>query len=360
MKLTKKIFAVVLSGALAVGSLSAFAEEAKQKPSFEITEEQKAEMLEKCKTHLKEMLDSGKITQEEYDASIQKIENGEFAPVGFGKGPSMGMGRGKGPMMGAKPGNGFGRMNGKGNFKADAPKQELTEEQKAEMKEKSKTRLKEMLDAGKITQEEYDAELENIENGTPTPMFGKGALGFKKPEHKEQSKRELTEHFKTTLKSMLDKGIITEEEYNTALENAEKGEITLPKVDKSKLEEAFGSEKVPGQEKEGFRPGNGFGRMNGNGFGKMNGNGFGGFKPHNNGFAKENKTLENAKIILKEFLDAGKITQEDYDVAVKKLETEEKTNRGNAFGKFKKPESKKAEDEVADVTIPEAEEPTEE
>lgn len=263
MKLTKKIFAVVLSGALAVGSLSAFAEEAKQKPSFEITEEQKAEMLEKCKTHLKEMLDSGKITQEE-----------------------------------------------------------------------------------------YDAELENIENGTPTPMFGKGALDFKKPEHKEQSKAELTEHFKTTLKSMLDKEIITEEEYNTALENAEKGEITLPKVDKSKFEEAFGSEKVPGQEKEGFRPGNGFGRMNGNGFG--------GFAPHSNGFAKENKTLENAKIILKEFLDAGKITQEDYDAAVKKLETEEKTNRGNAFGKFKKPESKKAEDEVADVTIPEAEEPTEE
>ena len=155
MKLTKKIFAVVLSGALAVGSLSAFAEEAKQKPSFEITEEQKAEMLEKCKTHLKEMLDSGKITQEEYDASIQKIENGEFASMHFGKGPGMGMGmgRGKGPMMGAKPGNGFGRMNGKGNFNPDAPKQELTEEQKAEMKEKSKTHLKEMLDSGKITQE---------------------------------------------------------------------------------------------------------------------------------------------------------------------------------------------------------------
>lgn len=56
--------------------------EGRKKP--ELTDEQKAAMLEKCKANLAEKLAAGEITQEKYDEAIAKIEAGEFVPKGLG------------------------------------------------------------------------------------------------------------------------------------------------------------------------------------------------------------------------------------------------------------------------------------
>ena len=146
----------------------------------EMTEEQKAEFKTKAKENLKARLDEGKITQEEYDEQLAKIESGEFNP-GFGRGPGKGN-FGKGP----------------GNFE----RPEMTEEQKAEMKAKVKENLKARLDEGKITQEEYDEQLAKIENGEFTPgfgrgpgrgNFGKGPGNFERPGHgKDKTAEEKT------------------------------------------------------------------------------------------------------------------------------------------------------------------------
>ena len=66
-----------------------------------------------------------------------------------------------------------------------AKKPELTEEEKAERAEKTKEKLAEKLEEGKITQEEYDAELEKIESGD----FEHGRKGGK-DHSKPQSKTE--------------------------------------------------------------------------------------------------------------------------------------------------------------------------
>ena len=111
----------------------------------ELTEEEKAAKAEKMKAKLAEKLAEGKITQEEYDAELARIEAGDFKPDRRG-----------------------------GRDKADKP--ELTEEEKAAKAEKMKAKLAEKLAEGKITQEEYDAELARIESGDfkPDHKGGKG------------------------------------------------------------------------------------------------------------------------------------------------------------------------------------------
>ena len=52
----------------------------------ELTEEKKAELAEKLKADLAEKLADEKITQEEYDEAIEKIESGDFRPSGKGMG----------------------------------------------------------------------------------------------------------------------------------------------------------------------------------------------------------------------------------------------------------------------------------
>ena len=78
------------------------------------------------------------------------------------------------------------KHNRKGGKDA-ASRPELTEEEKAARAEKAKEKLTEKLEAGKITQEEYDAELAKIESGD----FGHGRKGDKDhSKHKPQSKTE--------------------------------------------------------------------------------------------------------------------------------------------------------------------------
>ena len=121
----------------------------------ELTEEEKAERAEKAKEKLAEKLEEGKITQEEYDAELEKIESGNF---------------------------GHGRKGGRDGAK----KPELTEEEKAERAEKAKEKLAEKLEEGKITQEEYDAELEKIESGD-FEHDRKGGKGHSKPQSKTEN-----------------------------------------------------------------------------------------------------------------------------------------------------------------------------
>ena len=105
-------------------------------------------------------------TQEEYDETIAKIESGEFKPE-F-KAPEF-----KGPKF--NPDEKDGEKKFRGNF---GEKPEMTEEQKTEMIEKKKEFLNKMLEEGKITEEEYNKQLENIENGDFHMMGGRHRKGM--------------------------------------------------------------------------------------------------------------------------------------------------------------------------------------
>jgi len=72
-----------------------------------LTEEQKAEMTQKLKEELSQKLESGEITQEEYDEKIAEIESGDFR--GFIRG-----GHGRAHAGGKGPGGGFGGRGGVG------------------------------------------------------------------------------------------------------------------------------------------------------------------------------------------------------------------------------------------------------
>ena len=57
-----------------------------EKPAMpKLTEEQKAEMQTKAIEDLNKQLEEGKITQEEYNDLLTKIENGDFVPCFKGK-----------------------------------------------------------------------------------------------------------------------------------------------------------------------------------------------------------------------------------------------------------------------------------
>ena len=73
------------------------------------------------------------------------------------------------------------------NCKGKGSKPELTEEEKAARAEKAKEKLAARLADGKITQEEYDAELARIESGDfkPDHKAGKGHS-----QHKQHDKAE--------------------------------------------------------------------------------------------------------------------------------------------------------------------------
>ena len=203
MKKSAKVLAVLMVGALFVGSVSAYAAGAAEgagrykraaisesengskagfkkfgkmrKPAAferaELTEEEKAAreqtMKENWKKALDERLAAGKITQEKYDQAIAKLEAGEFKFFGNGlRGPKNEM-----PEKGEFRGKGFRGKNGK--------PAELTEEEKAAraqtMKENWKKALDERLAAGKITQEKYDQAIAKLEAGE----FKFTGMGFK-------------------------------------------------------------------------------------------------------------------------------------------------------------------------------------
>ena len=241
-----------MASALATGSVSVFADQAEKKPEQKKREfEVRTSHADMFKEFLDSMLKEGKITQEEYDAQIAKIESVKPAP-------SFGFGRGNG--FGRNGHNGFGKNR---SFE----KKEMTEEEKAQMKEKAianaKERLAKQLEEGKITQEKYDEQLKKIESGEFAPGFGRGGnfnkgeapdknRSFEKKEMTEEEKAQMKEkaiaNAKERLAKQLEEGKITQAEYDEQLKKIESGEFA-----------------------PGFGRGNAFGRNRN--FGRNNANG---------------------------------------------------------------------------------------
>lgn len=155
----KTIVALVLTCTVAVAGFTVFAvnsDAGREKFNFaEITlnDEQSEILKAKVNEDLKEMLDAGQITEKQYEYVSARVEKGGFGGHGFGFGKQM-PGKGKMP--------------------------EITEEQKEEFKAKIKENLKAKLDAGEITQEQYDEFIKGVESGDfkgfgPDRGFGRQA-----------------------------------------------------------------------------------------------------------------------------------------------------------------------------------------
>lgn len=131
MKNTTKVFAVVTAAALSLGSISAFAADTDEtvkrgkRPAFSMNFEAKA---------------------------------GEFKPMG----------------------KDFDKMKGQ-----PSEKPELTDEEKAERLEDMKAKLSEKLEAGEITQEQYDERIAAIESGDFKPNKNAPKQGGKMPAGKK-------------------------------------------------------------------------------------------------------------------------------------------------------------------------------
>lgn len=113
-----------------------------------LSETDKTAMLEQMKSHMAEELEEGDITQEQYDAALERIEAGEM--------PGMG--------------SGMGMWN-------DGERPALSEEDLAERLELMKTHLSEKLADGDITQEQYDDMIARIEAGEMPGRGGRGGRG---------------------------------------------------------------------------------------------------------------------------------------------------------------------------------------
>ena len=192
-KLTKITTTLLTLGILASTGTAAFATTASTTTTetrVELTEEQKAERLEKMKERLAEDLADGKITQEQYDQMLSSMESGEFH-----------MNRGGGKM------------------------EELTDEQKEEMLTKMKERLAEELAEGKITQDQYDESIADIEAGN-FPAGGRHGDGEERPEMTDEQKAERLTEMKEKLAEELAEGKITQDQYDEMISNMENG--TMP------------------------------------------------------------------------------------------------------------------------------------
>lgn len=113
----------------------------KQRKPFEsksvtISEQQQKILSAKIKTDLDEMLQDGSISKEQYEYLASRVEKGILR--GFEK---------KHP------------MNNRGKNKAP----EMTEEQKAQMIERIKAKLRAEFEDGKITKEEYEEKISELE-----------------------------------------------------------------------------------------------------------------------------------------------------------------------------------------------------
>lgn len=157
MKKTTAVLAAILAATMSIGGMTAYAaetSEGSERPAFsenagvpkadfkfgsirnaegfgqfKLSEEEKEAMIEKIKASLAEKLTAGKITQEEYDAAIAKIESGDFRLCGKGFKPKNDTGSFK-----------FGKaaFDGKGFQDIKNKLSELTEEERAAMMEKFK------------------------------------------------------------------------------------------------------------------------------------------------------------------------------------------------------------------------------
>lgn len=74
-----------MAATITAGQATEQSVEKKSKEKKELTDEQKAEMLEKAKTRLASQLEEGKITQEKYDEAMASIEAGKMPKMERGR-----------------------------------------------------------------------------------------------------------------------------------------------------------------------------------------------------------------------------------------------------------------------------------
>ena len=154
-----KIITVILAVALAVTGVSVYAANSWEKrrrgpaSNLNLTEEQQKIISEMFIEDLDEMVDSGDLSQEQYDIIADMIQNG------FRGGRGQGM-----------------------------PEPKMNEEKRAEMLEKFKEEQAGKLASGEITQEEYDELIENADKRgfgmgkrPEMPEGEEGPSGDKKP-----------------------------------------------------------------------------------------------------------------------------------------------------------------------------------
>lgn len=189
---------IVLFGFVGYSAVSAkgfqnnmFGDTDRIRSQIELSDEEKKEALENCKEVLDAKLADKLITQEEYDKAIASIAKGEFPEL--------------------LQRNMFGRGNKMRNI-------EPTEE----MLEAHKERLQAQLTDKTITQEEYDAAIKEIEAGN-LPQLASRRRGDLSNVGEAEKKVMLKQH-QERLTELLEEGKITQEQYDAGIEAFENGE----------------------------------------------------------------------------------------------------------------------------------------
>lgn len=107
---------------------------------------------------------------------------------------------------------------------------ELSEEQKSEMREHMKEKLATELTNNQITQEQYDEMITNLENDEFPLMKGRNrGFGFHMMELSEEQKLEMIEQIKERLATELANNQITQEQYDKMIASLENGEFPVMK-----------------------------------------------------------------------------------------------------------------------------------
>lgn len=153
-------------------------------PKKELTDEEKEDILDKAQERLSSAVEEGKMTQEEADERLEeleeKLENGDF-----------------------KRGHG--------------PKKELTDEEKEDILNKAKERLDNDVEEGKMTQEEADERLENLEERLENGNFRK-----ERNENKEltdEEKEAILQKAEEKHNELVEEGKISQDEADERMEN---------------------------------------------------------------------------------------------------------------------------------------------
>ncbi len=154
MKKVSKIILVALTVALLISCISVYANGGWGRVKF--TKEQREAVVERFSDCLDEMVDEKVITEEQ----------AEYIEKEMSRAPKRAFGMKKMPEFNGKPNETF--KENRENFK----RHEMSEEQKEKMMENHKNMLKKQLEEGKLTDDEYNEAISNLENGKMPFMRG--------------------------------------------------------------------------------------------------------------------------------------------------------------------------------------------
>jgi|GEM_PF-5522333 len=172
----------------------------------QLTDEEKAQVLEDLQTTLNQLVADDVLTQDEADDLYAKYEDGDF---------------------GGCPG-------GAGDAKGTPP--ELTDEQKAAQLEKIQTELDQKVTDGDLTQDEADEIYAACEDGDMSSYFeavgrqgGPGAPGETRgtaPEMTDEQKADMLEKIQAELDQKVEEGDLTQDEADEIYAACEDGDMS--------------------------------------------------------------------------------------------------------------------------------------